>query len=230
VIQQKCPFIFMSLIQKNQMCGVLSLRQLLIHPPKTQLKYIMNQSYIFLTPDTDQEVLAQLVLECNYLDLLVLDSRMVIKGVITVDDIIDVIKEESTKDMLKMAGEGEDEDMLLQSTIESIKMRYQWLLTGWVGDVCALWIIDSYASTLRQTVLLIAFIHVIIGMGGNVGTQTITIIVPGIATGHLNIGRNSSVIVKKVSIRVIMGGIYGLLFGSSPMSNTHKSRTQLCYH
>jgi len=173
----------------------------------------MERDFVFVSPETDQEEVAQLVTEYNYLALPVLNSGNVIEGIITVDDVIDVIREEATEDMLKMAGAGEDEDILLKSTLESVKTRFPWLLASWLGGVCALWIIGSYETMLQQTVLLAAFIPVIMGMGGNVGTQTSTIIVRGIATGHVNIVEISSVIMKEVSIGVIMGVIYGLLLG-----------------
>ena len=207
------PFYIYAVDTKQHMVGVLSLRQLLLHPPETFLKDIMERDFVYVSPDTDQEDVAQLVSEYNYLALPVLNDKNIIEGIITVDDVIDVIREEATEDILKMAGAGEDEDILLKSTLDSVKTRFPWLLASWLGGVCALWIIGSYESMLQHTVLLAAFIPVIMGMGGNIGTQTSTIIVRGIATGHVNIGEVSSVIIKEVSIGVIMGGIYGLLLG-----------------
>ena len=207
------PFYIYVINEQNQMVGVLSLRQLLLNAAEKILKDLMEDKFVFVYPETDQEDVANMVSQYNYLALPVLNESMEIVGIVTVDDVIDIIREEATEDMLKMAGAGEDEDILLKSTFQNVKTRFPWLLASWIGGVCALWIIGSFESLLQQTIFLAAFIPVIIGMGGNVGTQTSTIIVRGIATGHVNIDEVTSVIWKEVRVGTLLGTIYGILLG-----------------
>ena len=113
-----------------------------------------------------------------------------------------------------MAGAGEDEDILLKSTLQNAGTRFPWLMASWIGGVAALWIIGAFESLLNQTVALAAFIPVIMGMGGNVGMQTSTIIIRGIATGHVNLEEISKVIFKEIRVGMLLGLIYGLLLGA----------------
>ncbi len=207
------PFYIYVVNQEEVMVGVLSLRQLLLNKPDLLLSEIMEKDFIYITPREDQEVVAELVTQYNYLALPVLESNGKLVGIITVDDVIDVIREEATEDMMKMAGAGEDEDILLKSTLQNAGTRFPWLMASWIGGVLALGIIGAFESLLNQTVALAAFIPVIMGMGGNVGTQTSTIIVRGIATGHVNLEEVSKVILKEIRVGMLLGIIYGLLLG-----------------
>ena len=207
------PFYIYVVNEQEIMLGVLSLRQLLLNKPDQLLTDIMEEEFIYTTPQEDQEVVAELVTQYNYLALPVLESDGRLVGIITVDDVIDVIREEATEDMMKMAGAGEDEDILLKSTMQNAGTRFPWLMASWIGGVVALGIIGAFESLLNQTVALAAFIPVIMGMGGNVGTQTSTIIVRGIATGHVNLKEVSRVILKEIRVGMLLGLIYGLLLG-----------------
>lgn len=208
------PFYIYVVDSAEKMVGVLSLRQLLLNKPETQLKTIMERDFIFVNPDEDQEVVADLVTQYNYLALPVLENDGKLAGIVTVDDVIDIIREEATEDMMKMAGAGEDEDILLKSTLQNAGTRFPWLMASWLGGIIALWIIGAFESLLNQTIALAAFIPVIMGMGGNVGTQTSTIIVRGIATGHVNLEEVSKVILKEIRVGMLLGLVYGLLLGS----------------
>ncbi|MDP6853603.1 MAG: magnesium transporter [Candidatus Marinimicrobia bacterium] len=207
------PFYIYVVNQDEVMVGVLSLRQLLLNKPDLLLSEIMEKDFIYVTPREDQEVVAELVTQYNYLALPVLEKDRKLVGIITVDDVIDVIREEATEDMMKMAGAGEDEDILLKTTLQNAGTRFPWLMASWIGGVVALGIIGAFESLLNQTVALAAFIPVIMGMGGNVGTQTSTIIVRGIATGHVNLEEVSKVILKEIRVGMLLGIIYGLLLG-----------------
>jgi magnesium transporter len=207
------PFYIYIVNDKEQMVGVLSLRQLLVNPPKTPLKKVMQSEFIGVTPETDQETAANLVSQYNLLALPVIDSDNQLVGVITVDDVMDVIEEEATEDILKMAGAGDDQDILLKSTFENARLRFPWLLASWFGGVVALGIIGYFNELLTNIMALAAFIPIIIGMGGNVGTQTTTIVVRGIATGRVNISEASKMIFKEIRVGMLLGVIYGILLG-----------------
>lgn len=207
------PFYIYVINDKEQLVGVLSLRQLLLHPPNTKLSDIMESDYIAVSPETDQEEVANLVSRYNYLAVPVIDSDHILVGVITVDDVIDVLREEATEDILKMAGAGDDREILLKSTFENARTRFPWLLASWGGGVAALAIIGAFESMLEKTIILAAFIPIIMGMGGNIGTQTSTIIVRGIATGRVNMAEVAKVIFKEIRVGMLLGVVYGMLLG-----------------
>ena len=197
----------------KRMIGVVSLRQLLLNDKNKILKDIMEKDFIYVNPEDDQEKVANIVSEYNYLALPVLNEDQKLIGIITVDDIMDIIREEATEDMLKMAGAGDDEDILLKPMVENAKIRFPWLMPSWIGGLIAMFIISLFEGFMTQHLILASFIPVIIGMGGNIGTQTSTIIVRGIATGHVNINQFYKVIFKEIRVGMTLGLIYGILLG-----------------
>jgi magnesium transporter len=150
----------------GQLAGVLSLRELLVHPMHRQLKNIMNASVISVTTDTDQEEVAHIVSQYNLLALPVVDATFKLVGIITVDDVIDVIREEATEDFLQMAGAGKDNEILLKPLHQKIMLRAPWLFASWIGGVAAIFIINTFEYELKQVLALASFIPIIAGMGG----------------------------------------------------------------
>ncbi len=130
----------------------------------------------------------------------------------TVDDVIDIFRREATEDILKMAGAGE-EFVETQSVLKSTRIRLPWLFASCVGGLAAFCIINSFESSIYKVAYLAAFIPVVMGMGGNIGTQSSTIVVRGLATGRLNIRDIWKVVVKELSVGLILGFIYGILIG-----------------
>ena len=164
-------------------------------------------------PETDQEDVAQIVAQYNYLAVPVLDADGHLIGLVTVDDVVDVIREEATEDFLQMAGAGKDREILLNSSWENAKARLPWLFASWIGGIIAVSIIGRFEYMLENIIALAAFIPVIIGMGGNIGTQSSTIIVRGMATGRIKIGSEFKILMKEVRVGLILGGLYGLMLG-----------------
>ena len=199
--------------ESDCLLGVLSLRQLLLNPKPAILKDVMHEKIVMVSPETDQEIVAPLVSQYNYLAIPVIDSSNRMIGIITVDDVIDIIQEEASEDILKMAGVGDDQAILLKPVFSNVKMRFPWLFASWIGGVMALWIIGSFDQLLKETIALASFIPIIMGMGGNIGMQTSTIIVRGLATGHVNVNESTKVVIKELSIGMILGIIYGVLLG-----------------
>jgi magnesium transporter len=157
---------------------------------------------------------AQIVAQYNYLAVPVLDEDDQLLGIVTVDDVVDVIREEATEDFLQMAGAGKDREILLKSSWENARARLPWLFASWIGGIVAASIIGTFEHMLESMIALAAFIPVIIGMGGNIGTQSSTIIVRGIATGRIEIGSELKVMWKEVRVGIILGVLYGLLLGA----------------
>ena len=198
--QEKSEMVFYLYItdDENTLTGVISLRDLVTTPPETSLVNIMTKNVVSVRPETDQEEVAKIVARYNYLAVPVVDMDDSMLGIVTVDDVVDVIREEATEDFLQMAGAGKDREILLKSSWENVKSRLPWLFASWVGGVLAAFIIGKFEHMLETTVALAAFIPVIIGMGGNVGTQSSTIVVRGMATGRVGL---------------ILGVLYGILLG-----------------
>ena len=198
----------------NRLAGVISLRALVTTSSSTKLKNIMISNVQYVRAETDQEEVAKIVSHYNLLAVPVVDSNDEILGIVTVDDVVDVIREEATEDFLQMAGAGKDREILLKSSWGNAKARLPWLFASWIGGVVAILIIGYFENMLTSIVALAAFIPVIIGMGGNIGTQSSTIVVRGIATGRIDFSGDFKLILKELSVGLILGGLYGLLLGT----------------
>ncbi|MBL0382352.1 MAG: magnesium transporter [Desulfofustis sp. PB-SRB1] len=199
--------------EDDKLAGVISLRQLLMNRPERKLKDIMNPHVISVNTDTDQGDVAHAVSQYNILAVPVVDSSYRLVGIVTVDDIIDVIREEATEDFLQMAGAGKDREILLKSTLDNAMLRAPWLFASWVGGVLAMFIITAFEYELAKVLALAAFIPVIMGMGGNIATQSSTIIVRGIATGRVNMNELLRVIFKEMRVGILLGFVYGVFLG-----------------
>jgi magnesium transporter len=208
------PFYLYVVDSNGKLIGVSSLRQLVVVPPETPLKDFMTRDVFAVKTDMDQEEVAKIVARYDILAVPVVDDTNQLVGIVTVDDIIDIIREEATEDILKMAGVGGEEFVETQSVFRSTRIRLPWLSASCIGGIVAFLIIGHYEGSLSKVAYLAAFIPVIMGMGGNIGTQTSTIVVRGLATGRLNIRDAWSVVFKEFAVGFILGTIYGLLVGS----------------
>ncbi len=168
--------------ETNQLVGVLSLRELIVSQPHTVIKDIMRTNIISVLVDTDQEEVAKVVAKYDLLAVPVVDEESTILGIITVDDIIDVMEEEASEDYYRMAGAPKEEIGLVDEPLSRAKARFPWLLVLLIGELFAAKVIEGYTGTLETFVALAYFIPVLIGMGGNVGTQSLAVTVRGLAT------------------------------------------------
>jgi len=207
------PFYLYVVDEYGKLVGVSSLRQLVVVPPETTLKQFMTTDVFAVGTDVDQEEVAKLVARYDILAVPVVDESNRLQGIVTVDDVIDIFRQEATEDMLKMAGVGE-EYVETQSVFRSTKTRLPWLLASCAGGIMALFIIGRFEGTLYRFAYLAAFIPVIMGMGGNIGTQSSTIVVRGLATGRLNVRDFWRVVSKELAIGLILGSFYALLIGT----------------
>jgi len=207
------PFYLYVVDDYGKLVGVSSLRQLVLVPPDTPLKEFMATDVFSVQTSMDQEEVAKIVARYDILAVPVVDQTNRLVGIVTVDDVIDIFRREATEDILKMAGVGE-EFIETKSVLKSTRTRLPWLFASCVGGVIAILIIGKYEGTLHKIAALAAFIPVIMGMGGNIGTQSSTIVVRGLATGRIHIRDLWSVVFKELSIGFILGLVYGLLIGS----------------
>jgi len=170
----------------------------------------MVPEVIAVAPDTDQEEVARYVARYDLLAVPVVDGQNVLAGIVTIDDVIDVMREEATEDFYKLAGTS-DEERLVKSTLRSAGIRLPWLFAAFVGGLVAAMLIKGYAPLISEAVLLVCFLPVVLGMGGNIGTQAATIMVRGLSTGRISLRHVGGVIFKEIRIALLLGTIYGLL-------------------
>ena len=207
------PFYLYAVDEYGKLVGVSSLRQLVVVPPESPLKDFMTTDVFSVQTSMDQEEVAKIVARYNILAVPVVNETNQLVGIVTVDDVIDIFREEATEDILKMAGVSGDEFVETQSVARSTRIRLPWLFASCIGGIIAFFIIGHFEGSLKKLAYLAAFIPIIMGMGGNIGTQTSTIVVRGLATGRLNIRDTWSVVFKELAIGFILGMVYGFLIG-----------------
>jgi magnesium transporter len=186
---------------RRHLVGVVSLRRLLLVPPATPLKRIMTTDLISVRTDTDQEEVARLVASYNLLAIPVVDEENKLVGVITVDDVIDVIKDEATEDIYRLAGVSADERVFTPAT-ESLRKRLPWLLVNLVTAFIAAGVVGLFQNTISTWVALAIFMPVVPGMGGNAATQTLTVVVRGLALGELTWANSRQALIKEILVGI----------------------------
>jgi magnesium transporter len=195
---------------RNHMVGVSSLRQLLLVPPTTPLKKIMSTDVISVRTDTDQEEVAQIVARYDLLGVPVVDEESKLVGIITVDDVLDVIREEATEDIYALAGV-RSEDSVLGSPLRSVRLRLPWLLVNLATAFLAALVINAFNATIEKVVVLAALQTIVGGMGGNAATQTLAVIVRGLALGEVTWENGRRVLFKEVLVGVVNGLANGVV-------------------
>ncbi len=172
---------------RRHLVGVTSLRRLLLVSPETPLKRIMTPELISVRVDTDQEEVARQVASYNLLAVPVVDEENKLEGVITVDDVIDVIKDEATEDIYRLAGVSGDE-RVGTPPFEAFRKRLPWLGVNLVTAFVAASVVALFEGTIDRMTALAVFMPIVAGMGGNAATQTLTVIVRGLALGRTVVG------------------------------------------
>jgi magnesium transporter len=208
------PFYLYVVDRYDKLVGVISLRQLVVVPHETTLRDFMTTDVFSVQTDTDPEEVAKIVARYDILAVPVVDGANKLVGIVTVDDVIDIFRREATEDMLKMAGAGE-EFVETKSVLKSTRIRLPWLFASCLGGIIAFLIIGHFEGSLSKLAYLAAFIPVIMGMGGNIGTQSSTIVVRGLATGRLQLRDIWSVVSKELAIGLILGLVYGIIIGTA---------------
>jgi magnesium transporter len=184
---------------RRHLVGVVSLRRLLLVSPETPLKRIMTADPIIARVDMDQEEAARLVASYNLLAIPVVDEGSKLVGIITVDDVIDVIKDEATEDMFRLAGVSSDEHVFTPAA-QSLRMRMPWLIVNLATAFLAAAVVGLFQNTISAWVALAVFMPIVAGMGGNAATQTLAVIVRGIALGELTWSNSRKALTKEILV------------------------------
>lgn len=199
----------------NHLVGVVSLRQILLSPPDQTLSEIMTRSLIKAHTHTDQEEVAQLAARYDLLAIPVVDDDNRLVGIVTVDDIIDVVREEATEDFFKMVGTSDNELLYQERSFKVAGIRLPWILVNLVGLVITGMLLRSFQVSLREALFLLTFVPVIMGMGGNIGSQTSTIAVRGLASGRIGAGqgRVRRFLLQQIRVGAVLGLVCALIVG-----------------
>ncbi len=196
----------------NRLVGVVSLRDMLAAEDSDLIDQIMIKKVITVDQDTDQEEAAKILETYDLLALPVVDSHHRLLGIITFDDIIDVIREEQTEDIYKMGAMGGSTERYLESSIlDLVKKRIPWLIILLLAATITTNVIAHYQAVLQAAVVLAFFIPIVTGTGGNSGTQSATLMIRGLATGELHFHDIWRVLLKEILIGSFMGICLGLL-------------------
>ena len=192
--------------------GVVPLRRLVTSPPNRHCKDLMVQEPLRVEPDADQEEVAQLVARYDLLAVPVTDIDGTMLGVITVDDVIDVIRDEATEDMYHLAGLSED-DRVFSTPLLSFRKRLPWMVLNLGTVSIAAFVVILFKSSIEQLVGLAVFLPVVAGMGGNGGIQTLTITTRAIALGEIEFSTGLRVVGKEMIVGLSLGAVVGILCG-----------------
>ncbi len=195
----------------GKVLGTLTLQELVSAPPDEQLYEMMSSAeQIKLRPEMDQEEVAKLFSKYQISDAPVVDADGRLIGVLTVGDIISVIRQEATEDITKMVGT-RAKDLREESAFKIVAFRMPWLIVTLGGGFVISLIIHHFEPVLAKAIALASFSPLIAGMGGNVGSQSATIIVRSLALGHLDTKvSRAKAVWREFSVGVMLGAIYGL--------------------
>jgi magnesium transporter len=197
---------------RHQLIGTCNLRQILTAQKNTLLKDIMNENVISVHPEDDQEAVAKLVSRYDLNAIPVINNRKSILGIITVDDVIDVIVQEYNEDILEMAGVSKEES-LTSSLSDSIRLRLPWLLINLATAFLASLTVKMFEGTIEQVVALSSTMTIVSGMGGNAGTQTQSILVRQLSQDEISKAKYWKAFWKEILLGLINGAACGAVTG-----------------
>lgn len=189
---------------EKQLVGVMSLRDLIIADGDMIVSDIMSDRVVSVYANEDQEEAARIMMDYNFLALPVIDENKAMLGIITVDDIIDVIEEEASEDYSKLAGISDSED-ISSGPLKAAKSRLPWLIILLFLGMLTANLMSLFEATLEQVALLSIFIPLISGTSGNSGTQALAVAVRGIATGDVKDQSKLKLLMREMVTGFIMG-------------------------
>jgi magnesium transporter len=192
--------------------GVVPIRRLVSAPPARLIGDLMIPDPVSVSADADQEEVAQVVARYDLLAIPVTDVDGHMLGVITVDDVIDVITEEATEDIYHLAGLSE-EDRVFTPAHTSVRKRLPWMLLNLCTAFLAAWVVGLFERSIEQVVTLAVFMPVVAMLGGNAGIQALTVITRGIALGEIEFSSGLRAALKEIAVGLVIGVTTGLMAG-----------------
>ena len=193
--------------------GVLRVRDLLFSPPQRKIRDIMVPEVRSISVHADQEEIARLFRAYGFSAMPVVDDFQRLRGVVTADDVFDIVEEEATEDMQRMVGLS-GEESAETPWMHSVRNRLPWLCFNLATAFLAGWVVSLFESTIAKYAVLAVFLPIIAGQGGNAGTQTLTIMVRSIALGELPEKQHGAILVKEILVGLLNGLAIGIIVGA----------------
>jgi magnesium transporter len=198
--------------RERRLVGVLPLRKLILARAQESVDRVMDRQVVAARVDLDQEQVAQLFKKYDLVSVPVVDAQGALLGRITIDDIVDVLEEEATEDIYRLAGLSR-EDSVLDSPARSIRRRLPWLALNLVTTTLSATVIAFFEGTIQTVAIAAAFMTMVAAQGGNAGIQTLTVIVRGFALGEVGVAHTRRVLVKELLVALGNGLVLGLAAG-----------------
>jgi magnesium transporter len=212
-LETDVPYYLFVIDQESRLVGVSGMRELVISAPETQMTDIMDTDVIYVTADTDQEEAARVMRRYDLSALPVVDEAQHMMGVISHDDILDVVEDEATEDIYRLA-RVTDTDLEPESAIgEQIKGRLPWLLLTTATGLFASWVISIFEDLFLKVAVLAFFQSIVAGQGGNAANQNVALIVRALALGKFNPRQVWRILANQLIVAFTQGTIIGLLVG-----------------
>lgn len=202
--------------KKMVLKGVVSLREIVTSSFEDKIMDITNPNVISVHYNDDQEEVAHLFEKYDFIMMPVVDDDNHMIGVITFDAVMDVLQEETTEDIHHLGGVGKEE-RVDSTTLKSAKSRLPWLVVNLFTAVLAAAVVSTFEDTISQVVSLATVMPIITGMGGNAGTQTLTIIVRGLSLGEITKENATRIVLKEIGVGIISGLVIGLFVATGSM-------------
>lgn len=196
----------------RHLTGILSLRALVTAQPEQTIGEIMVRDVVHVHTDTDQEEVARLIQRYDFLAVPVVDTEQRLVGIVTVDDVIDILEQEATEDIYTLGGVQSGADSYFQTNLLTVaRRRVVWLFVLLITNTATSAVIRSQEEVLQQVVALAAFIPLLIGTGGNVGAQSSTVVIRGLSTDEIDKARAFRVIRREGIAGLFLGIMLGLV-------------------
>lgn len=210
---EETPYYLNVVDRQGRLAGMVGLRELVIADPNTRIEKIMKRAVIHVTTDTDQEDAARLMVRYDLAALPVVTDKGILVGVITYDDLMDVLEAEATEDIYRLANVS-DPGLSVESPIRlNVRRRLPWLLVSAATAFFASWVISRFESTIAQVALLAVFQSIVSGLGGNSATQSLAIMVRAIALGEIQLRDSWRMVFKEVITGILQGTAVGIIAG-----------------
>lgn len=194
--------------------GVIGLRDLIVARPETPIELIMTRQVLSVSVDADQEEAARLMTKYGFLLLPVVDAKKRLVGVIHNEDIVDVLKEEASEDIYRLTGVSTDGQLQVWSPVGvNIKRRLPWLYFNLITAFLAASVVSFFEATISKLAVLAVFQGIIAGLGGIAGTQTLALMVRGIALGEVQFKDSKAALFKEIQVGLLHGVLIGISVG-----------------
>ena len=214
-LENKITFYIYVLNSTGHLVGVVSLKQLLLSKKSATLKQLMHPSVISVKVDTDQEEVAQTVERYDFLSIPVVDENNKLVGVITVDDVIDIINEESEEDLYKAIGSSDEELVVKDRVRKIVQLRLPWIMASFFGSLMVVFLLKFTEGGVlgANAAFFFVFVPMICAMGGNVGVQSSTIMARNLSLSYVDWQEARRATLRELKVGVSLGMICGTLIG-----------------